>query len=51
MVENELQYEWLEQGPLPPLATARLSLLDLDFNNGCLSKGKVPRRGETPHLY
>ncbi len=25
--------------------------LDLDFDYGCPSKRKVPRRGETPHLY
>ena len=32
-----------------PNATARLSALDFDY--GCLFKGKIPRQGEIPNLY
>ncbi len=35
------------QGPALPLSIP----LDLDFDYGYLSKGKIPRQGETPNLY
>ena len=31
--------------------TANLFLLDVDFDYGCPSKRKIPRRGETPDIY
>ena len=33
------------------LHTMPSNWLDLDVDYGCLSKGKIPRRGETPLLY
>src|SRR5258706_11001447 len=40
------------QGPSTKCVEARrLPALDRDFDNGCLSKGDIPRREETPHRY